>query len=40
MNYLKIGGLFLALGLGVYISGVVMLEIKKEIAGEFDSNSL
>lgn len=36
MNYLKMGGLFLVLGIGVYISGLVILEIKKEIAEEFN----
>ena len=36
MDYLKTGGLFLVLGLGVYLSGLIILEIKKEISEEFD----
>ena len=34
MRYLKVGGLFLALGICVYISGLIVMNIKKELEEE------
>ena len=34
MNYLKVGGLLLALGVCVFVTGAVIMYIKKEIDEE------